>query len=90
MLTRDSRVSNFSSIPGKEFLDFRESRLTRPPDNRPTVRQIIALRLLSVDRLLLHSGRGLHTRRTDAVAAKQKTVAYLSGRGQREQMFLPP
>jgi len=39
----------FSSIPGKEFLDFRESRLTRPPDNRPTVREIIALRLLSVD-----------------------------------------
>jgi len=31
--------------------------------------------------LLLHGGRGLHTRRTDAVAAKQKTVAYLSGRG---------
>ena len=45
------------------------------------MREIIALRLLSVDRLLLHGGRGLHTRRTDAVAAKQKTVAYLSGRG---------
>jgi len=30
------------------------------------------------------------TRRTDADAAKQRTVAYQSGRGQREQMFLPP
>ena len=36
---------------------------------------------------LLHRGHGPHTRRTDA--AKQRTVAYLSGRGQRGQMFLP-
>ena len=43
--------------------------------------------LLSVDHLLLHGGRGPHSRRTDAVAAKQRTVAYQSGRGQREQML---
>ena len=35
---------------------------------------------------LLHRSRGPHTRRTDA--ANQTTVAYLSGRGQRVQMFL--
>jgi len=44
-------------------------------------------RLLSVDRLLLHGGRGPHTRRTGDDAAKQRTVAYQSGRGQREQML---
>jgi len=37
--------------------------------------------------LLLHGGRGPHTRRTDAVAVGQRTVAYQSGRGQREQML---
>ena len=42
---------------------------------------------LSVDHLLLHGGRGPHTRRTDAVAVGQRTVAYQSGRGQREQML---
>ena len=36
---------------------------------------------------LLHRGCGPHTRCTDT--AKQKTVAYLSGRGQRRQMFQP-
>jgi len=41
----------------------------------------VARRLLSVDRLLLHGGRGPHSRRTGADAAKQRTVAYLSGRG---------
>jgi len=35
---------------------------------------------ISRDRLLLHGGRGPHTRRMDADAAKQRTVAYLSGR----------
>ena len=56
-----------------------------PVTERPIVSGIIvtgvALRLLSVDRLLLHSGRGPHSRRTDADAAKQRTVAYLNGRG---------
>jgi len=37
---------------------------------------------------LLHRGHGPYTRRTDA--AKQRTVAYLSGMGQRQQMFLLP
>ena len=83
----------FFLITGKEFLDFRESRLTRPPDNRPIVSGIIvtghsaAQRLLSVDCLLLHGGRGPHTRRTDADAAKQRTVAYQSGRGRGNRCF---
>ena len=47
----------------------------------------VAPRLLSVDRLLLHGGRGPHTRRTGADAAKQRTVAYLSGRGRGNRCF---
>jgi len=47
----------------------------------------VAPRLLSVDRLLLHGGRGPHSRRTDADAAKQRTVAYLSGRGRGNRCF---
>jgi len=47
----------------------------------------VAPRLLSVDRLLLHSGRGPHTRRIDADAAKQRTVAYQSGRGRGKRCF---
>ena len=39
----------------------------------------VAPRLLSVHRLLLHGGP--HSRCTGADAAKQRTVAYLSGRG---------
>jgi len=46
---------------------------------------------LAISRLLVASRRPWpHSRRTGADAAKQRTVAYLSGRGQREQMFLPP
>ena len=48
---------------------------------------LVALRLLSVDRLLLHGGRGPHTRCTGADAAKQRTVAYLSGRGRGNRCF---
>ena len=44
----------------------------------------VAPRLLSVDRLLLHGGRGPHTRHTGADAA---TVAYLSGRGRGTRCF---
>ena len=43
--------------------------------------------MLSVDRLLLHGGRGPHTRCTCADAAKQRTVAYLSGRGRGNRCF---
>ena len=43
--------------------------------------------MLSVDHLLLHGGRGPHTRRTDADAAKQRTVAYQSGRGRGNRCF---
>jgi len=64
-----------------------------PVTERPIVSGIIvtghsALAIsLSVDHLLLHGGRSPHTRRTDAVAVGQRTVAYQSGRGQREQML---
>jgi len=47
----------------------------------------VAPRLLSVDRLLVHGGLGPHTRRTGADAAKQRTVAYLSGRGRGNRCF---
>jgi len=47
----------------------------------------VAPRLLSVDHLLLHGGRGPHTRCTGADAAKQRTVAYLSGRGRGNRCF---
>jgi len=47
----------------------------------------VAPRLLSVDRLLLQGGRGPHSRCTDADAAKQRTVAYLSGRGKGNRCF---
>ena len=85
-----ARVSIFFLILGKEFLDYRESRLTRPPDNRPIVSGIlspVAQRLLSVDRLLLYGCRGPHTRHADADAAKQRTVAYQSGRGRGNRCF---
>ena len=41
---------------------------------------------------LLHCSCGLHTRCTDAPKQKDSgiSVAYLSGRGERRQMFLPP
>ena len=35
----------------------------------------------------LHSGRGPHSRRMDAEAAKQRTVAYLSSRGRGNRCF---
>ena len=47
----------------------------------------VAPRLLSVNCLLLHGGRGPHSRRTDADAAKQRTAAYLSGRGRGNRFF---
>ena len=47
----------------------------------------VAPSLLSVDHLLLHGGRRPYTRHMDAVATKQRTVAYQSRRGQREQML---
>jgi len=47
----------------------------------------VAPRLLSVDRLLLHGGRGPHTRCMGADAAKQRTVAYLSGGGRGNRCF---
>ena len=49
----------FLSIPGKEFLDLRESRLTRPPDNRPIVSGIIVTgrSALAISRSLVASRR---------------------------------
>jgi len=49
---------------------------------------LVAPRLLSVDHLLLHGGRGQHSRCTGADAAKQRTVAYLSD--DRPFPFVPP
>jgi len=43
---------------------------------------------LAISRSLVASrGRGRHTRRTDADATKQRTVAYLSGRGRGNRCF---
>jgi len=47
----------------------------------------VATRLLSVDRFLFHGDRGPHSRRTDADAAKQRTVVYLSGKGRGNRCF---
>ena len=49
----------FVSIPGKEFLDFRESRLTLPPDNRPAASGIIVIgrSALAISRSLVASRR---------------------------------
>jgi len=64
-----------------------------PVTERPIVSGIIvngrsALAIsLSVDHLLLHGGRGLDTRHTDAVAAGQRTVAYQSGRGRGNRYY---
>jgi len=51
-----------------------------------TCRSVLAISL-PVDHLLLHGGHGPHTRRTDAVAVGQRTVAYLSGRGRGNRCY---
>jgi len=79
----------FLSIPGKEFSDFRESRLATARQQAYCERDNCYLSLHACYQsiaCLLHRGRGPHSRCTDA--AKQRTLAYLSGMGQ--QMFLPP
>jgi len=61
------------------------------PTTEPTVSGIIATSRCACYQsiaCLLQSGRGPHTRHTDTT--KHRTVAYLSGMGQRWQMFLPP
>jgi len=85
-----TRLDFFFSIPGKEFLDFRELRVTC----RQTIGLLwagllspVAPSLLSVNRLLLHGGHGPHTRCMDADTAKQRTVAYLSGKGRGNRCF---
>ena len=87
----ESRVWIFFLDPGKRI-----SRLPRiETSDRPTIGLLWAgnchLSLCTCYQLitcLLHRGHGPHTRRTDAT--KQRTVAYLSGRGQWQQMLLPP
>ena len=89
--TRESRVSIFFLDPWKEFLDFRESRLKTARQQAYSEWNNCHLSLCACYQsiaCLLHRGRGPHTRRTDA--AKQRTVAYLSGRGEWAQMFLLP
>jgi len=75
---------SFFSIPGKEFLDFREKRIATA-QKRPIVSGIIVTSLCACYELIAYRGHGPHTRRTDAV--KQRTVEYLSGKG---QTFLLP
>ena len=92
MLTRLEGL-DFFSILGKEFLDFRDFLETDATARHQAYWERVTGRSaldISVNRLLLHDGPGPHTRRTDADVGKQRTVAYLSGRGQREHMFLPP
>jgi len=78
----ESRDRSFFSIPGNEFLDFRESRIETDATARQQRdnchRSLRACYQLSVNRLLLHGGCGPHTRRTDADAAIQRAVAYLA------------
>jgi len=89
--TREFRVSIFFSIPGKEFLDFRESRLTRPPDNRPICERDNCHRSLRACYQSIACcftaavARILNAR--DADATKQRTLAYLSGRGRGNLRF---
>ena len=92
VITRDVNESrSFFSISGKEFPDFRESRLATARQYAYCEQDSCHLSLRACYQsitCLFHRGHGPHTRCTDA--AKQRTVAYLSGRGQQQQMFLPP
>ena len=93
MLTRlDSLESrSYFSILRKEFLGFRGSRLVTARQLASCERDNCHLSLRTCYHLitcLLHHGHGPHTGCTDA--AKQRTAACLRGRGQRQQMFLPP
>ena len=102
MLTRLESLESLSFFvdPGKGI-----SRLPRiETSDRPTIGPIVSGIISTCCSALgacyhsiaclLHCGRGTHTRHTDA--AKQRTVAYVSGRvqrrqkHQRRQMFLPP
>jgi len=88
LLTRLQSLDYFSRSWERNF-STSENRDKRPPDNRPTLSGIIATWrcVPAINRSLVCF--------TTAVAlildaAKQRTVAYLSGRGQRRQMFLLP
>ena len=81
MLTRLESLALFSQSRERNFSTF-ENQDYRPPDSTPIVSGIIVNSssvLVSVIAYLLHRGRGPHTRHMDA--AKQRTLAYLSGRG---------
>ena len=93
MLTRLKILESrpFFSIPRKEFLHFWESRLGTVRQQAYSERDNCPLSLCACYQLiacLLHCSCGPLTRCRDA--AKQWTVVYLSGKGQRGQMFLPP
>ena len=88
MRLKSLECQSFLSILGKEFLDLRESRLATARQHAYCERDNCHLSLSACYQsiaCLLHCGRGPHTRRMNA--KKQRTVAYLSGRG---QMFLSP
>ena len=84
VISRDVNKTFFFLIPGREFLNFREWRLATARQQAYCERDNCHLSITC----LLHQGRGPHTRRKDA--AKQRTVAYLSGRGQLGRCFFPP
>jgi len=82
--TQVSRVLIFFLITGKEFLDFGESRLATARQQAYSEWDNCHLLLHACYQsiaCLLHRNHGQLTRRTDA--AKQRKVAYLSGRGSR-------
>jgi len=80
MLARLESLNFFCSIPGKEFIDFRESRLATTWQHAYCARDNchLSLSLLSVDRLFT-SPRPWPAYQTHG---RRETVAYLSGMGQ--------
>ena len=82
-----NEMSHFFRSRGKEFLDFRESRLIRPPDNRPSVNGIIVTGRSALASCFTAAVARIPDTRTPTPRNKGQQ---LSGRGQREQTFLPP
>jgi len=85
--TRESRVSIFFLDPKKGISRLLRIETSDHPTIGPIVSGIIvtcrpARTCYQLIACLLHSGRGPHTRCTNA--AKQRTLAYLSGREQRQ------
>ena len=84
---RDVKTVYFSELvtglPKPVFTGYRQTYCERDYCHR----SLRACYQSSVDGLLLHGDCGPHSRCTDADAAKQRTVAYLSGRGRGNRCF---